>query len=250
MKCFWTMIVAMLSSMHLYGQTDRVSSAPKGYFSISADASAGYYAGHDYKYEDDVLQYFGYYKINDLNPIATSMRLALSRHTKRGKLTWGLSYYRSSSSLKLDTTYAVPGEPTLELIRFDQFEQSDVNNYFNIFFEPRLLQRNKFSLHAHASVGFAYLELETIDVPAYGGTIDIYARRAGNYGFMEAQNALGFTGRYRLNPYYSIYSSFRYNWLISTQTTELIELAAGIELNLRRGGVPTDSYPGRPRNKK
>ena len=234
---------------------------PRGYFSLSADAAIGYYPEYDFKQEREVLQFFGVYKLSDKSPLATSMRFAFARHSKTGKFVWGASYQRASSSLRIDTTYTVLNRPDLPLVTFDGWEQSDVHNYYHFFFEPRLMTRDRFSLHGHLSLGLVWLELEFIDIPASGiiqaetpfggaGRTVIATRRYDNFGFLEAGNSLGLTGRYRLNPYYSLFSSLRLNWIISTYTIEQVEFAVGVELNLRKGGVPTNSYPGkRKRNK-
>lgn len=234
MKIFFSLLIAFLS-VSAFGQNNIPTNTTEGYYSLSFDGAVGYYGIWKYRDTKAARDFLGIHFLNQHKPIGTAMRFAFARTTKREKLTWGLSYYRSSSSLRIDTTYFTQ-DGQFPLVNLDGYENSDVNNYYNLFFEPRLLQRNKFSLHGHLSLGLAYLEDSFISFPLNGGTVKLVTSRADNAGFMELQNAYGCTGRYRLNLYYTVYASARHNWLVSTQTTEFVELAVGVELILKRGG--------------
>jgi hypothetical protein len=222
-------------SITAFSQNNSGNDSGKGYFSLSFDGAVGYYSLWDYEFTESLRESLRIHFLNQHNPIGTAMRFAFARTTKREKLTWGLSYYRSSSSLRIDTTYFTT-DGQFPLVDLDGYENSDVNNYYNGFFEPRLFQKAKFSFHGHLSLGLAYLEDSFISFPINGGTVQLVTSRADNAGFMELQNAYGFTGRYKLNPFYNVFASARHNWLVSTQTTEFVELAVGVELILKRGG--------------
>lgn len=234
MKTFFSILLVFIS-LSVFSQDNITSSPGKGYYTFSFDGAVGYYSLWDYEFTESLRESLRIHFLNQHKPIGTAMRFAFSRTTKREKLSWGLSYYRSSSSLRIDTTYFTT-DGQFALVDLDGFENSDINNYYNIFFEPRLLQKPKFSLHGHISLGLAYLEDSHISFPINGGLVQLVTSRSDNANFMELQNAYGFTGRYRLNPFYNVYASVRHNWLVSTQTTEFVELAVGVELILKKGG--------------
>ena len=214
----------------------QVDSSKSGYYIGFIDASVGYYQIWDYPDYERILNNLRIYALNEHSPIATAFRIGFARTTKRELLTWGLSYYRSSSSRRYDTDFNIRDTDILN-VRLDGIELTDVNNYFNIFVEPMLIKKGKLSLSGHVSIGLAYLEDDNFDIPVDGGPIVLTTSRSDNAGFMELHNAVGFTGRYQPNPFYRVYASMRYNWLVSAQTGELAELAVGLELILRKGGL-------------
>ena len=225
----------MALSISAFSQDNSLNKSDKGHFSLSIDGAVGYYGIWKYKDTKSLRESLRIHFLNQHNPFGTAIRFAFTRTTKREKLTWGLSYYRSSSSLRIDTTYFTTDGQFL-LVNLDGYENSDVNNYYNVFFEPRLFHKARFSFHAHLSIGLAYLEDSYISFPINGGTVQLVTSRADNAGFMELQNTYGITSRYKLNPYYNVFASARHNWLVSTQTTEFVELAVGVELILKKGG--------------
>lgn len=216
------------------------SNASRGYFTVSGEGAIGYYALWETP-EDiaGIRDDLGIHFVGQTNPFATAMRFTVARTTKRGRLTWGLSYYRSSSSRRIDSTYTAP-DGGYRIAKLDGHEISDIGNAWTVFFEPRIMRRGRFSLHGHAAIGNTWYESDAITFPVDGGPIEIATRRADNAGWMHGHAAYGLAARYRANPFYSVYAAARHNWLVDTGTSELVELALGIELNLRRGGVSVE----------
>ncbi len=211
----------------------------RGYFSLLGSGTVGYYKPWNYKDVDVARDFLGIYFLNQKSPLATGIRFAFSRHTRRDKLVWGVSYYRYSSTLRIDSLYATLSDG-VPLVFFDAHTMRDIGNTFSVYFEPRLLNHRRFSLHGHVAIGYLAFALDDITIPVEGGPIQIATRRPDNANFAEIYGAYGVATRYRINDFYSLHASIRHNVPPSLAfSTETVDLSLGVELNLRPGGVAT-----------
>ena len=213
---------------------------PRGYFALTLEGGIGNFAEwHDASFESR-LRNIGIYTAYEPSPIGGSYRLAAGRVTKRRKLHWGLNYSRFSSSRLLNTTFLSTfndGTEEVELVQFEQHRLRHVIHTFDLFFEPRILQRARFSGYLYTAVGNADLGFDRVRTSAFISPTRIESARPSNAGFSQMHAALGVSGRYRANRFYSLYGSARVRGFPTTQTVEVIELTLGVELHLRAGGV-------------
>ena len=210
---------------------DRV--AQRGYFSLAAEAGTGYFPRWNFD-EQPSLEYFGVLYVNDRDRIGSSFRFALARHSRRDRLAYGLAYYRYQASKRWDGDF-FDVEGNL-LLRVEGTKLSEAGNYFNAFVEPRLMQRGRFGLAAHASLGLVWIEDGYFVVPIYGGPIQATTRRGYNYGFTELMSAFGLRGTYALNDRMRAYANLRSNYQISVQNWILQEVTIGLEIPLTANG--------------
>ncbi len=205
---------------------------PTGFFSASIEGGAGYFANYDYREEDD-LRFFGNYVHNDKRPIGYSFQIGLSRHSKREKLVYGVSFYRWQATGRYNREYLLSDGSLIATL--DEVNVSEAGNVFLARIEPRLFRHKAWALSAYAAAGFSYLQDENILVPAGGGPVLIRTRRNSNANYLELHSQLGATATFDVNPYYQVLTRARFNYEISTSFATLIELSAGLQLTFGAG---------------
>ncbi len=226
---------ALLFTLGILGYALACSAqTPTGFFSASVEGGAGYFANYDYDNEEDDLRIWGLYTHSDKRPIGYSFQLGLSRHSKREKLVYGVSFYRWQATGRYNREYFRPDGSLIAFL--EEVSVSEAGNVFLARIEPRLLRRKAWALSAYGAAGFSYLQDEGISVPEDGfRPVSIRTRRNSNSNYLELHSQVGATAAFDVNPYYQLLTRFRFNYEISTSFATLIELSAGLQLTFGAG---------------